>query len=141
MNLQIGELYIIIPSFIVFLLFLIPVPGVSNIVTKVVLALESLRVSGVSVLLIATGTTFAFFLNQWLEIQKREGSRPKPTDLDLMLQWQGKKWKSERDLYIHAIAFILLAAITKLARLNEQQRKLKTQLAVAGNTLNAKKSN
>jgi hypothetical protein len=141
LNLQKFELYLIVPSFIVFLLFIVPIPLLSKIVTKIVLAVESVRVQGISILLICTIGTFVFFVNQWVGLQQRDSNRPAPTELDLQLQWQGKKWKAERDLYIHAVAFILLAAITKLARLNEQQQKMKADLAVAGNTLNAKKHN
>lgn len=140
MNIQLFEVYVIVPTFIVFLLFLLPFPVLSQIVTKVVLWIESVRINGISVLLIGTVAAFGLFVNQWLALQRREESRPKATELDLQLQWQGKKWKAERDLYIHAVAFIVLAAITKLARLNEQQRKMKADLAVAGNKLlNAKK--
>ena len=125
--------FLILPAFVVFVLFTIPVPVVSKLLSRLILRIERLQVSGVSLLVVLTVGSLILFLNSFLRYSKQYGADNKfdllnvkdlkPDrfhDLSLKVEYQGKKWKAERDMYIHCLGFVLLAAVTKIARLVRQ---------------------
>lgn len=140
LTLQAAEVeMLIIPSFIIFLLFIFPLPVVSRVVSKIVLMIESVNISGISLLFVLTGGACFLFVNQLTRARQLEDQPRDFHDLSAKLDFQAKKWKSERDMYIHAVTFILLAAVMKFARLIRENDKLRVVAGEATNTAAASK--
>lgn len=122
--------FLILPTFVLFVLFTVPIPVVSKLLSKLVLRIERLQLGGVSILMVLTVLSLILFANSFLRYSKQYSSDNKfdlldikdvkPDrfhDLSLKVEYQGKKWKAERDMYIHCLGFVLLAAVTKMSRL------------------------
>jgi uncharacterized membrane protein len=131
---------VIIPAFVIFLLFIVPLPILSRLVSKMVLALESVQVQGVSVLLCLTLLAGGLFANQFHQWNNHYGYSVPAQDfssLSVKMEFQAKKLRTERNLYIHAMAFVLLAAIMRFARLIRENEKLRREAGAAVNAAGA----
>ncbi|KEG07434.1 hypothetical protein DQ04_09821020 [Trypanosoma grayi] len=110
--------YLIVPAMIIFIMFVVPLPGLSRYVCRAVSFVERLNFHGVSLLLLVTVATFMGFALQFLEWRKKYCyGKPRFADLSLEVDWEGRKWRHERNMYIHALAAVLCAAVMKFARL------------------------
>ncbi|CCD14053.1 hypothetical protein, unlikely [Trypanosoma congolense IL3000] len=115
---------IVIPAFIVFVLFIIPIPLLSRVMSRVLGYLERVNFYGVSLLTIAMVATFLGFVSQFFEWRKRYGgAKPNFVDVAMEIDWEGKKWRHERNMYIHALATVLCSAVVKFARLHNALEK------------------
>mmetsp|Transcript_12067 Transcript_12067/g.13882 ORF Transcript_12067/g.13882 Transcript_12067/m.13882 type:complete len:148 (+) Transcript_12067:43-486(+) len=144
-SLQSFEVEVLIaPAFVIFMMFIIPIPFLSKLISRMVLKLESISISGISVLFVLTVVTLILFVNQVYTTAKKYGSgnpAPEFVDLAAKLEHQGKKWKAERDLYIHAISFVLLASVMKFARLiRDENKAVKAASSLASIQRDEKKS-
>ncbi|RNF16519.1 uncharacterized protein Tco025E_05202 [Trypanosoma conorhini] len=128
--------YLIMPAMLLFVLFIVPVPRVSRYVSRVVSFVERPNFHGLSLLLLLTLVTFVTFVVQFVEWRKRYGpGKPRFADLSLEVDWEAKKWRHERNMYIHALATVLCAAIMKFARLYTALEK--QQVAAVASKKNA----
>ncbi|ORC84507.1 uncharacterized protein TM35_000441630 [Trypanosoma theileri] len=110
--------YFIVPAVVIFILFVIPFPGLSRYVCRAVTLVERLNFHGVSLLLLLAVATVAGFTLQMLEWRKKYGvGKPRFADLSLEVDWEARKWRHERNMYIHALAAVLSTAIMKFTRL------------------------
>ncbi|ESL08673.1 hypothetical protein TRSC58_03621 [Trypanosoma rangeli SC58] len=111
--------YLIMPATVLFILFILPVPRLSRYVSCVVSFVERPNFYGVSLLLLVALVTFVSCATQFVEWRKKYGQgKPRFADLSLEVDWEAKKWRHERNMYIHALATVLCAAIMKFTRLH-----------------------
>ncbi|KAG8347905.1 hypothetical protein ERJ75_001039800 [Trypanosoma vivax] len=119
--------FLIIPAFVIFVLFVIPIPILSRTMCRLVGFVERIHFGGVSILLATTVLLFIGSALQFLEWRNKYGAgKPRFSDLSLEVDWEGRKWRHERNMYIHILAVVLCAAVMKFARLHDRlQRKEK----------------
>jgi hypothetical protein len=114
-----------------FLLMLIPIPGLSRLVSKIIFSVERFQFHGISCLFILTGLALFLFIARWMDwYQKDRFVFHKPEDVAGRLTHDAKRLRHERDMYIHALLFVLLASLLKMVRLQAasktDEKKTKT---------------
>ncbi|KAF8294063.1 hypothetical protein TcYC6_0104730 [Trypanosoma cruzi] len=119
--------YLIVPAMVIFVMFVAPIPGLSHYVSRAVSFVERLNFHGVSLLLLVTLVTFVSFVVQLFDWRKKYSQgKPRFADLSLEVDWEAKKWRFERNMYIHALATVLCASIMKFSRLYTALEKYST---------------
>ena len=116
----------LIPSFLVFLLLLLPFPVVSKLISRVVGAVAT------PMLVVTVVLFFLFFLTYRDYLEKfddKSSHEPPLHTAHSELSFKSKKWRAERNMYIHALTACLFAAIMKISRLNEAKVKLEKLLS------------
>lgn len=122
--------FLVAPALVVFLLFAIPIPGLSKLVARFVSAVEAVNLYGFSLLVLltlATGVAFASALNEW-RVSYSHG-KPRFSNMDSEANWERRKWRKERDMYLHAVCMVLFASLMKFSRLHLQIEEMKKKLA------------
>lgn len=115
---------LIVPAFIVFVLFIIPIPLLSRAMSRAMGYAERVNFYGVSVLTIVTVATFIGFVLQVIDWRRKySGGKPSFAEMTMEIDWEGRKWRLERNMYIHALATVLSAAVMKFARLHNALEK------------------
>lgn len=123
---------LIYPAFAVFLLMLIPIPLLSKYIAKLIAKLESIRIGGASLLfVIAIGGALLFslslkeFYDEYGGPMGKDGKPfPDASHRDYA-RHLSRKWRLERNMYIHGIVSILYASLLKMARLTLESHALK----------------
>ena len=107
---------VIVPFLIIFLLMLLPVPLLSDLLTRLVTSIERIQFMNFSILLVGSVLSFLFFAFSLYKNMTAFDKKPHHEG-DLAI-WLGKRRQSERNMYLHCLCFVLIAAVWKLARLN-----------------------
>ena len=107
---------VIVPSLFVFLTMLVPLPLLSKLVSKFVLKVESVQAfKGISILVVSTALSFLFFAfsvnKHWT--QYSSANRPQNN----YKEWDVERLKHERNMYLHCLSFVLVAALLKISRM------------------------
>ena len=136
--------FLIYPAFALFLLMLIPVPMLSKLVARGIAKLESCRIYGVSPLFaIAVFGVLAFsFAYQKHYAQYGGDAASGSAAINAARQQNNidysrllaRKWRAERNLYMHGIVALLYCALLKMARLTLEASVLAKAAAAANST-------
>ena len=116
---------VIIPFFCIFLLMLLPVPLLSQLLTRFVASIERVQFLNMSILLVGSCLSFIFFSFSLYKNMTAFDKKPHHEG-DLAI-WLSKRRHSERNMYLHCLCFVLIAAVWKLARLNLTYAKISRQ--------------
>lgn len=111
---------LIYPAFIVFLLMLIPIPILSKYISKFIAKVESIRVAGfssLSAIAFMGVVLFGLALYDQREYIFSHSQKSIVKEGPLHMDYLSKKWRNERNMYIHAILAILYCSLLKMARL------------------------
>lgn len=112
------EVYgIIIPTSLLLLFFLLPIPFLYKLVSKLVNSIEGFNFYGMTPFL-ALGLAALIGFAVDMQSMKTMGSSSGFHDISLVLKAENKKLRVERNLYIHACVCILCLSIKKIASLN-----------------------
>ncbi len=110
---------VIAPFFVIFLLMLLPVPFLSGLLARLVTAIEGVQFLQMSVLLLGSCLSFSFFaFSAYRNFNFYQVSGGRPSDHHALEQWRMKRRQTERNMYLHCLSFVLIAAVWKLARMN-----------------------
>ena len=125
---------LIYPAFVLFILTLVPIPFISRRVCKLIATIENIRFQGVSVLMIITIGAFILFGLAMKEYRDRYAAISGSDQLNLDTsrkadqQFHSKKWRAERNLYVHAMVAVLYSALLKIARLTLENNALQKKI-------------
>eukprot|EP00388_Colpodella_angusta_P039176 GDKK01046603.1.p1 GENE.GDKK01046603.1~~GDKK01046603.1.p1 ORF type:complete len:172 (-),score=30.61 GDKK01046603.1:118-633(-) len=130
--------FLIYPAFVIFLLMLIPIPFLSKLVAKLVAKIESIRVGGLSILLVITLVGIVFFLISFNDQREYMFTHPNAVlpEGRHHMDYLSKKWRGERNMYIHAILAVLYSSLLKMARVTLESHELEKK-AIAGSQPNS----
>ncbi|CCW65879.1 unnamed protein product [Phytomonas sp. EM1] len=108
---------VVIPGCLIFLLYFVPVAVVSRTVSQMLRILEKLSFAKFTILSALAIATSVAFLTDTVKWHSTYGSKPKPLfpDISISLQFDNKRLRLERNIYIHLLAFILCLSIKKLS--------------------------
>ena len=114
------EVILIFAATVLFILFIFPVPFLSAGVARLLSYLETVRIAGVSVpVLVSLITTINFAWTYYNYVEKYR-EPVKHIDHKMALDFHNKKWRNERNMYMHALATVLIAALMKFTKMTRQ---------------------
>jgi hypothetical protein len=119
--------FVIAPLFVIFLLMLLPVPLLSRMLTRLVAAIESVQLLNMSILMLGSCLSFLFFLVTAYTNWNLSQVKPKAVEQRIVDEWNLKRRRGERNLYLHWLAFVLIAAVWKIARINAALAKIQRE--------------
>lgn len=121
---------LIYPAFFLFVMALLPIPFISRRVCKFIATIENIRFQGISILMIVTIGAFILFGLSMKEYRDRfttvsgEEQMTLDTSRRADQQFHAKKWRAERNLYVHAMVAVLYSSLLKIARLTLENMQL-----------------
>lgn len=127
------EVYgIIIPASVFLFLFLVPIPLVYKLVSKLVNSIEGINFCGMTPFL-ALGVLSLIAFASDMKAMQGAGSSSSFHDISLVLKAENKRLRLERNIYIHACVAIQCLAIKKIASLNLKLLELKKEKSKSKN--------
>lgn len=110
---------VVIPAMGIFLLYVASIPVLSKMIAFAVKALERPNISGFTLLTALAIVSSLAFLSDFLQWQSTYGtSKPRFSDISLSLQYETKRLRVERNMYIHILCSVLALTLKKFNIMN-----------------------
>lgn len=136
-SIEVGLIY---PATAIFVLLVLPIPFLSAWAARLVAFVEAQRPAlGISALNLLWMIGMGCFAYSWYEISTKFADEQLPAAsfssvstaaaADASGRYLRSKWRAERNMYIHAVFFILFAALQRIARLILAKKALQQRVA------------
>ena len=135
-SIEVGLIY---PATAIFVLLVLPIPFLSAWAARLVAFVEAQRPAlGISALNLLWMIGMGCFAYSWYEISTKFADDEKlpaassvsaAAAADASGRYLRSKWRAERNMYIHAVFFILFAALQRIARLILAKKALQQRVA------------
>eukprot|EP00796_Vickermania_ingenoplastis_P001683 gene1683-1045_t len=112
------EVYgIIIPGSILILLYVLPIPMLSRLISKLILSIEKVDFHGITPLLVLACYGVIGLLVEMNAIRAKAGQTPPVYDLSLKMAQDAKAIRHQRNVYIHSLVGVICLSLRKNAAL------------------------